>query len=151
MKKNIIDFIKRNRVSTTELADCMGKSGSIFNVSAINRGHFKVGNLFWVYASGGTNWDVHKQIENVQDGDVVVIETFDTFDKAIFGDLVSKYILLYKQASSIVTNGLLRDAPRLIKENWPIWCKGFNPVGYINEPVTIDDDLKIIIEETKLL
>lgn len=147
MKKNIIDFIKRNRVSTTELADCMGKSGSIFNVSAINRGHFKVGNLFWVYASGGTNWDVHKQIENVQDGDVVVIETFDTFDKAIFGDLVSKYILLYRQASAIVTNGLLRDAPRLIKENWPIWCKGFNPVGYINEPVTINDDLKIIIEE----
>lgn len=147
MKKNIIDFIKRNRVSTTELADCMGKSGSIFNVNAINRGHFKVGNLFWVYACGGTNWDVHKQIENVQDGDVVVIETFDTFDKAIFGDLVSKYIILYKQANAIVTNGLLRDAPRLIKENWPIWCKGFNPVGYENEPVTINDDLKIIIEE----
>jgi 4-hydroxy-4-methyl-2-oxoglutarate aldolase len=147
MKKNIIDFIKRNRVSTTELADCMGKSGSIFNVQAINRGHFKVGNIFWVYAYGGTNWDVHKQIENVQDGDVVVIETFDTFDKAIFGDLVSKYILLYKQASAIVTNGLLRDAPRLIKENWPIWCKGFNPVGYINEPVIINDNLNIMIKE----
>ena len=135
MKKNIIDFIKRNRVSTTELADCMGKKGSIHNVKAINRSHFVVGNLFYVYACNGTNWDIHKQIESVQDGDVVFIDVLDNLDEAIFGDLVSKYLILYRQAKAIVTNGLLRDAPRLIKENWPIWCNGFNPVGYINEDV----------------
>ena len=50
----------------------------------------------------------------------------------MFGDLVSKYLLLYKQARSIVALGNLRDAPRLIKENWPIWCFGFSPVGCFN-------------------
>lgn len=135
MKKNIIDFIKRNRVSTTELADCMGKVGAIQNVKAINRSHFSVGNLKYVYACNGTNWDVHKQIETVEDGDVVFVDVLDTLDKAVFGDLVSKYLLLYKQSSAIVVNGLLRDATRLIKENWPIWCDGFSPVGYINEDI----------------
>lgn len=133
MKKIIIDFIKRNRVSTTELADCMGKSGAIHNTKAINRGHFAVGNLFYVYACNGTNWDVHEQIQEVEDGDIVFVDVLDEHDKAVFGDLVSKYLLLYKQARAIVLNGLLRDAPRLIKENWPIWCDGFSPIGYINE------------------
>jgi 4-hydroxy-4-methyl-2-oxoglutarate aldolase len=135
MKKNIIDFIKRNRVSTTELADCMGKVGAIQNVKAINRSHFSVGNLKYIYACNGTNWDVHKQIEAVEDGDVVFVDILDTLDKAVFGDLVAKYLLLYKQSNAIVVNGLLRDAPKLIKENWPIWCDGFSPVGYINEDI----------------
>jgi len=138
LKNKIIDYIKRNRVSSTEIADCLGKKGSIFNASAINKGHFAVGNVFYVYAINGTNWDVHEQIEIVNDNDIVFIEAYDNLDKAIFGDLVSKYILLYKQANAIVTNGLLRDAPRLIKENWKIWCKGFNPVGYINEKIELN-------------
>jgi 4-hydroxy-4-methyl-2-oxoglutarate aldolase len=133
MKNQIIDYIKRNRVSATEIADCLGKSGSIFNANTVNRGHFAVGNVFYVYACNGTNWDVHEQIQEVQDNDIVFVEAFDNLDKAIFGDLVSKYLLLYKQANAIVTNGLLRDAPKLIKENWKIWCNGFEPVGYINE------------------
>lgn len=138
MKNNIIDYIKRNRVSATEIADCLGKSGSIFNANAVNRGHFAVGNVFYAYACNGTNWDVHEQIENVQDNDIVFIEALDNLDKAIFGDLVSKYLLLYKQAGAIVTNGLLRDAPKLIKENWKVWCKGFNPVGYFNENIELN-------------
>lgn len=53
-------------------------------------------------------------------------------DKAIFGDLVSKYILLYKRAKAIVINGILRDIPDLIKENYPIWLNGKSPIGCVN-------------------
>jgi len=151
MKKNIIDFIKRNRVSTTELADCMDKSGSIQNVKAVNRGHFAVGNLKYVYACNGTNWDLHKQIETVEDGDVVFVDVLDTPQKAVFGDLVSKYLILYKQSSAIVVNGLLRDATRLIKENWSIWCDGFSPVGYVNEDKEqTKQQLEMIEKRTKI-
>lgn len=151
LKDKIIDYIKRNRVSSTEIADCLGKSGSVFNANAVNKGHFAVGNVFYVYTCNGTNWDVHEQIQKVNDNDIVFIEAFDNLDKAIFGDLVSKYLLLYKQAGAIITNGLLRDAPRLIKENWKIWCKGFNPVGYKNEKIelTFDQITKIGIQKEK--
>lgn len=149
MKEIIIDFIKRNRVSTTQLADCMGKTGALYSAHAVNTGLFCVGNLFWVYANNGTNWDVHKQIEQAKDGDVVFIEALNCLEKAIFGDLVSKYLVLYKQVSAIVTNGLVRDAPRLIKEKWPIWCNGFNPEGYSNEELKITKEAEHQIAEKK--
>lgn len=134
-KERIINYIKRNRVSTTEVADALNKKGAIPYIKSINKGYFKVGNVFFGYACNGTNWDVHEQIQGVKEGDIVFIDVFDCDDKAIFGELVSKYLLLYKQASAIVVNGNLRDAPKLIKENWPIWCLGFNPIGCNNKKI----------------
>jgi len=142
MKKKIIDYIKRNKVSSTEVADCLDKTGAITEVQAINRGHFCVGNVFWAYAYGESNWDVHEQIQRVKEGDIVFVEVFDCNDRAIFGELVAKYVLLYKQASAIIVTGKLRDAQNLIKENWPIWCSGFNPVGCFNKklPHTLSEE-----------
>ena len=34
--EKIIDYIKRNQVSTTEVADCLGKTGALPNVLPIN-------------------------------------------------------------------------------------------------------------------
>lgn len=144
MKEKIIDYIRKNRVSTTEVADAMGKKGAIPNVKSIRQGIFKVGNIFWAYAYGGTNWDVHEQIQDIKQGDVVFVEVFDCEDKAIFGDLVSKYIILYKQAEAIVVNGNLRDAHRLVKEGWPIWCSGFTPIGCVNQKLQKAFDENII-------
>lgn len=151
MQKIIIDYIKRNRVSSTQVADCLGKKGAIENTKSINRGHFRVGPMRYVYAVNATNYDVHKQIENINDGEIVFVDVINFTDKAIFGDLVSKFLILYRQAAAIVTNGLLRDAPMLIRENWPIWCDGFTPVGYVNHESDIDDSLKIEINRRQNL
>lgn len=132
MKQKIIDYIKRNRVSTTEVADCLGKSGVIENALPINKGHFCVGNVKWVYAYKSTNWDVHEQIIDTKENDVVFIDAIDCENRAIIGELVSKYILLYLQASAIVTNAKMRDAGALIRENYAIWCDGVSPVGCFN-------------------
>jgi regulator of RNase E activity RraA len=135
MKNKIIDFIKRNRVSTTEVADAMDKTGAINGINCINRGKFSVGNVYFVYSYGETNWDLHKQIENVKENDIVFIHTYNTNNRAVAGELVAKYLLLYKQATAIVVDGLLRDTQALIKENWPIWCKGFTPIGCFNKQI----------------
>lgn len=150
VKNEIIDYIKRNRVSTTEVADCMNKTGDVPHLFPVNRGAFKVGNIFWVYAYGESNWDVHEQIQEVKEGDIVFIEVFDCGEKAIFGDLVSKYLILYKQASAIIVTGFVRDVPNLIKENWPIWCKGFTPIGCKNEKLNNNIEKKVIEERKKL-
>ncbi len=144
LQEKMISYLKENRVSSTEVADAMYKKGAIENVQAINRGHFCVGPLRWIYAWQGSNWDVHEQIQNVKKGEVVLIECFNCDNKAIFGDLVSKYLILYKQASAVVVQGKLRDIPRLIKENWPIWCDGFTPIGCVNNKPDIEMDKKII-------
>jgi regulator of RNase E activity RraA len=132
MKEVIIDYIRRNRVSTTEVADCMGKSGNIESVSAMNRGHFRVGNVKWVYAFDQTNWDAHEQIASTKERDIVLIEPFDCADRAVAGELVAKYLILYLQANAIVCTGRWRDAAAIIRENYPVWCTGFSPIGCFN-------------------
>ncbi|SFR58547.1 RraA family protein [Anaeromicropila populeti] len=133
MKEEIIKYIKRNRVSTTEIADCLGKKGSLYGIHPINRGHFRVGNVFWTYASGESNWNVHDQIRKVQENDIILVDVFQCGNRAILGELVAKYALLYLQAGAIVVNGNVRDVPNIIKENYSVWCKGYNPEGCFNK------------------
>lgn len=132
MKKTIIDYIKRNKVSTTEVADCLNKSGALRGVKPVNRGHFRVGTVKWVYAYDSSNWSVHEQVIDTQEGDIVFIEAFNCDERAIIGELVSKYILIYRQAAGIICNANFRDANDIIKEKYPIWCTGFNPEGCFN-------------------
>lgn len=132
IKEQLIDYIKRNRVSTTEIADCLGKTGVLEEVLPINRGHFRVGEVKWVYAYQSTNWDVHEQIIDTKEGQIVFIDAIDCEKRAIIGELVSKYIILYLQAAAVVTNGKMRDAAALIRENYPIWSNSVSPVGCFN-------------------
>ena len=142
--ERIVDKIKRNRISTTEVADCLDKSGAIPKVQPIKDGHFRVGKVFWVYAYNESNWEVHEQIREACEGDIVLIEGFSCNGRAIFGELVAKYLLLYRQVSGIVTQGLVRDVPRLIKENWAIWAEGGTPLGCFNRKNDICFDQEII-------
>lgn len=132
MKERIINYIKKNRVSTTEVADALYKTGALEGPTAINRGKFCVGPVHWIYTYGASNYSVHEQITSVKEGEVVIVEPFGCDNKAIFGELVSKFLILYKQAAAIVVIGKLRDIPHLMKENWPIWCTGFTPIGCVN-------------------
>ena len=129
IQEQIIEKIQRNRISTTEVADCLDKSGVVAGVSALNRGHFRVGEIFWTYAYNESNWEHHEQIRTAPQGSIVVTDCFDCADRAVFGELVAKFLLLYRQVGALVIAGKVRDAPHLIKENWPIWCTGVSPVG----------------------
>ena len=144
MKDKIIDFIKRNRVCTTEVADCLGKSGALENVMPINQGQFKVGNVHCVYTHEESNWEVHEQVVDTKENDIVFIEAFDCNNRAIIGELVTKYIILYRQASAIVCNAKFRDAAALLKEKYPVWCAGFTPVGCFNRKPMKELDADII-------
>jgi regulator of RNase E activity RraA len=128
----IIDKIRRNRISTTEIADCLGKTGVIAGVKPINQKKFRVGPVFWAYAYNESNWELHEQIRDFPEGHVIIAEAFDCGEKALFGELVSKFLILYRQAAAVVTIGYLRDVPHLIRQNWPIWCVGGTPIGCFN-------------------
>ena len=147
--QNIIQTIERNKISTTEVGDVLGKTGQIEGVSALNKGQFAVGEVILIYAINNSNYEVHRQIADTDLENKIVYVYNVNCSKAIFGELVSKYILLYKRAKAIVINGLLRDANNLIKENFPIWLSGVSPIGCVNYPNGDDIDgrlLKQLIE-----
>ncbi len=131
--EKIINYIKINKVSTTEVADCLDKSGVISDIYPVNAGLFRVGKIHWVYAYDESNWDVHELIRDVEKGEIVFLEEFNCSGRAIVGELVTKFLILYKQAEAFVINGKIRDAHNIIKEKYPVWCTGFNPVGCFNK------------------
>ena len=132
LTERIIDYLVRNRVSTTEVADCLGKTGVLPDLMPCNQGYYKAGKIVWVYAYDESNWSLHEQIQNIDEDGIVFVDALNCGDRAIFGELVSKYILLYHQSRAIVVNGKMRDAAALIRQNWPIWCNGYTPVGCFN-------------------
>lgn len=133
LRSEIIDLIKKNRISTTEVADALGKKGSIQNVLPVNPGHHCVGRICAVYATGGSNYFVHENIKRITPGDIFLISTLDFQEnQAIIGDLIARSVLLYSGAAAIVVEGNVRDYARLLRENYAIWSQGRNPVGAIN-------------------
>lgn len=147
ISEKIVDFLVHNRVSTTEVADVLCKSGALEGIHAINRGHYRAGIVKYVYAYDESNWPVHEQVENIEEDRIIFVDAFDCGNRAIFGELVSKYLILYRQSRAIIVNGNMRDAAELYRENYPIWCKGFTPIGCFNKkPV---NELEMIKYEEK--
>ena len=128
-----LDLIEANKISTTEIADVLGKTGQIEGVHALNRGMFKAGEVKVIYAINNSNYEVHKQLAECNDIKDKILFVYNVnCSHAVFGALVSKYIMLYKRAKAIVINGKLRDAHRLIKEKYPIWLQDVSPIGCVN-------------------
>lgn len=165
MKDEIIRLIKRNRISTTEVSDCLEKTGVFDGALPLNRSKIAVGEIHYAYVDGESNWNLHKCIRDVKEGSVVLVDDLGSNGRASFGELVAKYLILYNQIEGIVSNTKVRDAHALIKENYPIWCAGVSPVGcynskpmqpvsdeivkkrmkYFNEAVAVCDDAGVIV------
>lgn len=136
-----LSLIDTNKISTTEVADVLGKTGQVEGPHALTPGLFRAGEVKLIYAINNSNWHVHKQLAEADDIKDKILFIYNVnCDRAIFGDLVSKYIMLYKRAKAIVVNGKLRDAHRLIKERYPIWLNDVSPIGCVNQPNGPDID-----------
>ena len=136
IRNRIITYLKKNRVSTTEVADALEKSGAIDKLKLINPNNniHKVGKIKCIFASYESNYYVHEQINDVEQEDIVFIFSYGCGNKAIIGDLISKYLILYRGVTAILVSGNIRDTAKLIKENYPIWAEGSNPIGCFNYP-----------------
>lgn len=130
----ILDFCIANRVSTTEVADALGKSGVLPKVGPINFNQYRAGPVRAIFTANNSNYAVHEQIRDVKKGDVVIIFTHGCDGRAIIGDLVSKFILLYKGAAALVVQGMVRDAAALRRQDYAIWSEGVSPLGCFNVP-----------------
>ena len=145
IKEQVIDLIETNKISSTEIGDVLGKTGQIEGVHALNQGLFKVGEVKVIYAINNSNYEVHKQLAECEDLKDKILFVYNiNCDRAIFGDIVSKYIMLYKRAKAIVINGKLRDAHTLIKEKYPIWLQDVSPIGCYNRQIGPDIDSEFL-------
>ena len=65
--KEALELIEGNKISSTEIADVLGKTGQIEGVHALNAGLFKVGEVKVIYAINNSNYEVHRQLAECDD------------------------------------------------------------------------------------
>lgn len=150
LREKIISEISNNRISTTEVCDIMDKTGSMDGIISLNPGQYAVGEAFYVYASEETNYDLHSQIAEAPENSIVFIDVINCKNRAPIGDIIAKYLHLYRKVRAIVVNGRVRDAHTLVKENRPIWCKGVTPIGCFNEDREITTETLSIAKKMKV-
>lgn len=132
-RNKIIQYLEKNKVSTEEIADILGKTGVIKGVYPINDNQYKVGEIQYVYAYNNSNWPVHEQLRDLRPDKILFVDTIFVDDEhAVFGELVSSFIMENKKARAIIVNGTMRDLDGLRKRQYPVWCKGITPIGCFN-------------------
>ena len=80
---------------------------------------------------------MHEQLRDLKQGRILFVDTiFVDDDHAVFGELVSSFIMENQKAKAIVVKGTMRDLDGIRKRKYPVWCKGITPIGCFNVPPT---------------
>lgn len=141
-KERIVDYLMCKQVSTEEVGDILKKCGVVKGVYPVNPGIYLAGELQYVYAHSNSNWPVHEQLRHIEEGKIVFVDClFVDDDHAVFGELVSNFILEQKKAKAIIVNGFMRDLIGLRKRGYPVWCKGITPIGCFNTQKNEDEEI----------
>ncbi len=132
----IIEVLRELNLSTTEVADALGKNGVIPQCYPIDptQRETKIGYVRPIFASNSSNYDLHEQIRHVEAGEIPVIFCENCDGRAIIGELISTFLVEKKGAVAVVVNGLVRDLRSLVKAGLPVWCTGVSPIGCYNVP-----------------
>jgi RraA family protein len=76
----------------------------------------------------GDNLMVHKSLDVVRPGDVIVVDAGGSPMNAVLGDLVATKAK-HRGVAGFVVDGLVRDLPGLLEIGLPVYARGTSPIG----------------------
>jgi len=76
----------------------------------------------------GDNLMVHKALDVAQPGDVIVIDTSESYKNAVLGDLVTNKAK-HRGVAGFVIDGLVRDIEGIREAGLPVFSRGYTPFG----------------------
>lgn len=141
--KELVEQLKDLPVAT--LDDCMNRMAAMDSgLHPYTKKKTVVGPAFTIKVPYGDNLMMHKSVEMIKEGDVLVIQCENSMNRAIFGDLLVNDFIV-KKAAGIVVDGSIRDSKDIGEiEKIAVYAKGTSPngpfkngPGEINTPVTV--------------
>ena len=76
----------------------------------------------------GDNLMVHKALDVVRPGDIVVVDARGSTSNAVLGDLICTKAC-HRGIAGFVVDGLIRDLPGILELGLPVYARGTTPVG----------------------
>lgn len=131
-------------IPTPIVGDCLGRlSGAVGLRAMHNVEHRMVGQALTVRTRPGDNLMIHKALDMIEPGDILVVDGGGDLTNALVGEIMQRYAIS-KRCGGLVIDGAVRDTRALSDSSFPCYARGSSlrgpyreGPGQINVPVSI--------------
>lgn len=126
------------------ISDVMGRLVGTTGLNLVNRTNLAVcGVAVTVKVRAGDNLLIHKALDMLRPGDVLVVDGEGDVSRALVGEIMMTSAIV-QNAIGFVIDGAIRDSEAFEEHKFPCWARGVNlrgpykdGPGSINSPVTV--------------
>ncbi len=131
-------------LATSVVSDVLGQTIGAVGILPVNKSPVSVcGNAVTVSVRSGDNLMIHKALQILQPGDVLVVDVGGDISRALFGEIMMT-VAKSRGAVGAVFDAAIRDVEAFERHQFPCWARGVNMrgpykdgPGSINVPICI--------------